>query len=87
MNIYRYLCLLLLNDMCRYILREFYSINVSKMILTSFFPTLPKYFASEVPVWEEEAEAVLTSMKGIDSWPEDGDMHSFQEENESHKFH
>ena len=58
------------------------------MILTSFYPTLPKYFAAEVPVWEEEAEAVLTTMKGMDSWPEqDDEVHTFNSDADTHKYH
>lgn len=34
----------------RYILRHYYGIDVSEMIIASFHPNLSKYFAIEVPV-------------------------------------
>ena len=49
-------------NMYRYILRKYYDIDVSRMILASFHPDLEDYFMVEVPVLDSEIGAIVTDI-------------------------
>lgn len=49
-------------NMYRYILRKYYDVDVSRMILASFHPDLEDYFMVEVPVLDSEIGAIVADI-------------------------
>jgi len=46
----------------RHILQKHYDIVISSMVLTSFHPHADTYFATDVPIWEEEVDKVMQDL-------------------------
>ena len=46
-------------NLYRLIIQQHYGLEISLMVLSSFHPQGASYFSLEVPIWEEEAQAVL----------------------------
>ena len=47
----------------RYILMNYYDINISKMIIVLFHPDINEYFMVEVPLLEKETKDILIDFK------------------------
>jgi len=50
-------------NMYRYILEQYYDINVGRMVVATFHPTLDKYFMATAPVMDEEVKLLIEDFK------------------------